>query len=419
MITISKLTFRRFLLGQQGLWPGRRFRGLDGVTAAINQMQALQLDPLNIAARSQEIALYGRVLGFELEHLYQSAYEQRNFFDYGGTLFLYPMKELPHWRAIMPRTARYSRMAEFRKNHPQAINEVLSALRGNGAMSNRDFEGNGLSQWSYRGRKDSAVALFYLWLLGDVMITSRKGFDRVYDLRERVAPREYDFVASIAEAEDFFARKTVAMLNIMREKRFRVGWRDAIEREVTATEAEKKLSGMIEQGTLNQIKVEGSSETWLVSGEDIPLLDSLEAGTIPQIWQPLEATTEDEVTFLAPLEMVSARGRAKQVFDFEYIWEVYKPVHQRRWGYYTLPILYGDDLVARLDPKLDRKTNTLHILGFWLEDDAPKDETFANALGRGIARFANLVKAKRVEMSAIQPRRLQAQARKILKTLLA
>jgi uncharacterized protein YcaQ len=310
-------------------------------------------------------------------------------------------------------------MAEFRKNHPQAIHEVLSALRGNGAMSNRDFEGNGLSQWSYRGRKDSAVALFYLWLLGDVMITSRKGFDRVYDLRERVAPREYDFVAPIAEAEDFFARKTVAMLNIMREKRFRVGWRDAIEREVTAAEAEKKLSGLIEQGTLNQIKVEGSSETWLVSGEDIPLLDSLEAGTIPQIWQPLEAITEDEVTFLAPLEMVSARGRAKQVFDFEYIWEVYKPVHQRRWGYYTLPILYGDDLVARLDPKLDRKTNTLHILGFWLEDDAPKDETFANALGRGIARFANLVKAKRVEMSAIQPRRLQAQARKILKTLLA
>ena len=106
--------------------------------------------------------------------------------------------------------------------------------------------------------------------------------------------------------------------------------------------------------------------------------------------------------------MVSARGRAKQVFDFEYLWEVYKPVHQRRWGYYTLPILYGDDLVARLDPKLDRKTNTLHILGFWLEDDAPKDEAFANALGRGLARFAKFVGAQRVEMDAIQPRRLQS-----------
>jgi len=417
MIAISKLAFRRFLLGQQGLWPGRRFRGVDGVTSVIHQMQALQLDPLNIAARSQEIALYGRVLDFELGHLYQSVYEQRNFFDYGGTLFLYPMKELPYWRAIMPRTSRYSRMVEFRKNHPRAFDEVLSALRGNGAMSNRDFAGNGLSQWSYRGRKDSAVALFYLWLLGEVMITTRKGFDRIYDLRERVAPREVDFVAPIAEAEDFFARKTIAILNLMRAKRFRVGWQDAIEREVTDAEAEEKLSALIGQGEVSQLKVEGSAETWLALTKDVPLLESLESGRIPKAWQPIESGTEEEVTFLAPLEMVSARGRARQVFDFDYIWEVYKPVHQRRWGYYTLPILFGDDLVARLDPKLDRKTNTLHILGFWLEDDAPKDEFFANALGRGIARFAKLVGAKRVEMKAVQPRRLQTQARKTLKTL--
>jgi uncharacterized protein YcaQ len=418
MITISKLTYRRFLLGQQGLWPGRRFKGLDGVTSAIHQMQALQLDPLNITARSQEIALYGRVLDFELEHLYQSAYEQRNFFDYGGTLFLYPMNELPYWRAIMPRTSRYSRMVEFRKNHPQAMHEVLKALHGNGPMSNRDFTGNGLSQWSYRGRKDSAVALFYLWLLGEVMITTRKGFDRVYDLRERVAPRECDFVAPIKEAENFFARKTIATLNLMRAKRFRIGWQNAIEREVTEKEAERKLSGLTRREVVSQLKVEGSAETWLALTEDVPLLDSLESGHIPESWQPIDSSTVDEVTFLAPLEMVSARGRAKQVFDFDYVWEVYKPVHQRRWGYYTLPILYGDDLVARLDPKLDRRTNTLHILSFWLEDDAPKDEAFANALGRGLARFAKLVGAKRVEMKAIQPHRLLVQARKTVKALL-
>ena len=418
MDSISHITFRRFLLGQHGLWPGRRFEGLGGTTLAINQMQALQLDPLNIVARSQEIALYGRVLNFNLAHLYQAAYEQRNFFDYGGTLFLYPMRELPFWRAIMPRAAKYPRMVEFGKNHPHAMGQVLAALRANGPMSNRDFTGNGLSQWSYRGSKDSAVALFYLWLLGEVMITARKGFDRVYDLRERVAPREYDSVAPIADAEDFFARKPIAMLNLMRAKRFRMEWQGGIGREVTPDEAEKKLSALIELGAVRQFQVEGSAEVWLALAEDIPLLESLEAGRIPKFWKPLDATTEYEVTFLAPLDMVSARGRARQVFDFEYIWEVYKPVHQRRWGYYTLPILYGDDLVARLDPKLDRKTNTLHILGFWLEDDAPKDEAFANALGRGLARFAKLVGAKRVDLGAVQPRRLQAQARKMLKSTL-
>jgi uncharacterized protein YcaQ len=93
-------------------------------------------------------------------------------------------------------------------------------------------------------------------------------------------------------------------------------------------------------------------------------------------------------------------------------------VHQRRWGYYTLPILYGDDLVARLDPKLDRKTNTLHILGFWLENDAPKDEAFANALGRGLARFVKFVGAQRVKMDVVQPRRLRVQVLRMLKAAL-
>jgi uncharacterized protein YcaQ len=94
---------------------------------------------------------------------------------------------------------------------------------------------------------------------------------------------------------------------------------------------------------------------------------------------------------------------------------VYKPVHQRRWGYYTLPILYGDDLVARLDPKLDRKTNTLHILGFWLEDDAPKDEAFANALANGLARFRDMIAAGKVDLGGIKPVKLRSYLKSKLK----
>ncbi len=163
---------------------------------------------------------------------------------------------------------------------------------------------------------------------------------------------------------------------------------------------------------MSQLKVEGGSEVWIILTQDLPLIESLEAGRVPKSWKPLDTTTQEEVTFLAPLEMVSARGRAKVVFDFDYIWEVYKPVHQRRWGYYTLPILYGDDLVARLDPKLDRTTGTLHILGFWLEDDAPKDEMFASALARGLVRFARLVNAKRVDVSGVKPVKLRAYLKK-------
>jgi uncharacterized protein YcaQ len=112
-------------------------------------------------------------------------------------------------------------------------------------MSNRDFQGEGLKYWSYRGRKDTSVALYYSWLLGDVMITTRKGFDRVYDLRERVLPAEFDGVADIASAEDFFARKRIAFSGIMRESRFRAVWSDAIDRKISPQEEKAKLAELL------------------------------------------------------------------------------------------------------------------------------------------------------------------------------
>ena len=184
----------------------------------------------------------------------------------------------------------------------------------------------------------------------------------------------------------------------------------------SAEEAAERLSLLYEQKVIAPVRIEGSKENWIVLSEDLPALETLEAGKVPSAWKPLGPSTQDEVTFLAPLEIVSARGRAKQVFDFEYIWEVYKPVAQRRWGYYVLPILYGDKLVARLDPKLDRKSMTLHINGFWLEEDAPVNEpAFADALGKGLARFASFVEAQQVKIEAIAPRKLREHVRKYIK----
>lgn len=103
-------------------------------------------------------------------------------------------------------------------------------------------------------------------------------------------------------------------------------------------------------------------------------------------------------------------------FDFDYKWEVYVPAEKRRWGYYVLPILYGDDLVARLDPKLDRTTMTLEIKGFWHEDDAPvKDADFANALAKGLIRFVRFVGARKVKLAAIKPAGLRKHVETIVK----
>lgn len=414
-IVISQQTARRFVLGRQGLWPGRRWRGRKGTAQAIRACEAVQLDPLNVIARSQDIVLYSRVLDYKPEYLYDVAYKQRKFFDYGGWLAMYPMSDLPYWRLHMNRRSHDKRIEGFVLSHDTLFDDVRAELRKRGPLGNRDLDGNKIGLWNYRGRKDTSLALYDLWLSGELMMHHRVGFDRVYDFRENIAPKEFDYVATEKEAEKFFARKSVSFVGLKRESTMRGELNYHLRREYSKVEAANLVEGWKESGMLGQVQIEGGREAYLVLAEDVKSLESLEKGRIPKGWNPKETTTLEEVTFLAPLDIVSARGRAKRLFDFEYTWEVYTPAHKRRWGYYVLPILYGDDLVARLDPKLDRTTMTLEIKGFWHEDDAPvKDVDFANALARGLARFAKFVSAKKVDVSAIQPAKLRSHVKKIM-----
>ena len=412
-INISKQTARRFVLGKQGLWPGRRWKGKKGTADAINVCEAVQLDPLNVVARSQDIVLHSRVIDYKPEYLYKVAYEERKFFDYGGWLAMYPMHELPYWRVHMEARSHDKRIEGYVLNHEDLFKQVRAELRKRGPLGNRDFEGNGIDSWNYRGRKDTSLALFDMWLSGELMMHHREGFDRVYDFRENIAPKEFDYKASNEEAEEFFVRKTIAFLGLKRESTTRSPELiNYMRREYSPAEVKKIMEAQKASGAFAQVQIEGGRETYFVLGEDVKALESLEKGRIPRGWNPKDTTTLEEVTFLAPLDIVSARGRAKKLFDFEYTWEVYTPVHKRRWGYYVLPILYGDQLVARLDPKLDRTTMTLEIKGFWYEEDAPvKKAGFAEALGKGLLRFARFVNAKKLDVTAINP----AGLRKIVK----
>jgi hypothetical protein len=416
MITISQQTARRFVLGKQGLWPGRRWKGKKGTAQAINSCEAVQLDPLNIFARSQDIVLHSRVLDYKPEYLYKVAYEEREFFDYGGWLAMYPMSDLPYWRVHMERRAHDKRIEGFVLSKEDLFERVRMELRTRGPLGNRDLNGNKVGAWNYRGRKETSLALFDMWLSGEVMIHHRERFERVYDFRENIAPTEYDHIATENEAEDFFARKVVSFVGLRRESTLKAELQYHMRKDYSGTEIKSLLEEWKEAGMFGQVQVQGGRDIHLVLSEDLKVLESLEKGKVPKGWNPKETTTLEEVTFLSPLDIVSARGRAKKLFDFEYKWEVYTPAHQRRWGYYVLPILYGDDLVARLDLKLDRTTMTLEIKGFWNEEDAPiKDADFTDAFAKGLVRFARFVNAKRVKMDAIQPAKLRRQIETTLK----
>lgn len=416
MITISRQTARRFVLGKQGLWPGRRWKGKKGAARAIRACEAVQLDPLNITARSHDLVLHSRVVDYRPDYLHQVAYQDREFFDYGGWLAMYPMSDLPYFRVPMERRMRDGYVKHFVPEHQKVLEYVRQELRSRGPLGNRDFDGKRLERQSYRGRKETSVALFDMWLSGELMIHHREGFERVYDFRENIAPREFDYVADEKEAEAFFVRKNISFMGLFREAELRAALQDHLLYNYTRAEAIQLITAWIEAGKMLRVQVEGGRDPYLVLAEDMHLLESLEKGRVPRGWKPVDVTTSEEVTFLASLDIVSARGRAKKLFDFDYKWEVYVPAHQRRWGYYVLPILYGDDLVARFDPKLDRKTMTLEIKGFWHEDDAPvKDAEFADAFAKGLIHFAGFLGAKKITTEQIHPPALRKHVEKILR----
>jgi hypothetical protein len=397
-VRISRQTARRFVLGRQGLWPGRRWRGLAGTERAMRAMEHLQLDPLGIMARAQDLMLHSRVIDYGIDDWARLTYGKRRFFDWGGWLAVRPMDELPYWRNLMRRERDQGHWLDVEHEHHDTIVEMRRVLRERGTVANRDFTMASRKRTdSYRGRKDSAVALYYLWRIGEAMVHHRERFERVYALTEAIAPAELLDEASDAETDDFMRRKHVAFEGISAlAGSYTINQKG--ERQAVATWRDRA----VKDGRLIELEVEGWRGPRWALAEDAAAIATVERGRVPRPWRPLQTTTVEEATFLAPLDPVSARKRAASLFDFDYIWEVYTPAPKRKFGYYALPVLWGDRLVARFDGRLDRLTSTFAILGLWLEDEAlAADPAFAEAFACGVERMQRFLGADRLEVRGV------------------
>jgi uncharacterized protein YcaQ len=401
VLEISALTARRYVTGRGGLWPGRRWRGLAGTGTAMRAVEDLQLDPLVVVARAHDLMLHSRVADYAIDDWATLSYERREFFEWGGWLAVRPMDELPYFRVLMARERRQPRWIEVEREHHDAIDEMRALLRDGREVSNRSFEMSDRTRIDhYRGRKDSALALHYLWRVGEAMVTRRERFERVYALTESVAPASALREVDEAEADDFLARKAVAASGLTRLNGVASVY--SYGHKARPDELAAWRRRWLTDGPLIEVRVEGWRAIQVAVAEDATVLADLEAGRVPASWTPLETTTDEETTFLSPLDPVSARGRAKPLFGFDYVWEVYKPAEKRTFGYYTMPILWGDRLVGRFDPRLDRSTGTLVLNGLWLEDPAlARDRDFGDALVAGMKRFLGLLEAKRLDVSAV------------------
>ncbi|MFZ0891300.1 MAG: crosslink repair DNA glycosylase YcaQ family protein [Thermoplasmata archaeon] len=402
MAAESLTTARRFVLGRQGLWPGRRWKGREGVVRAVRYIGSVQFDPLDVVGRSHDLALWGRVVGYQSGVLEDALYQKRTLFESGGAVSIRPIGELPYVRFAMQRKVTESRWKRFASAHTAVIERVTREIENRGPLGSGDFRGIGEKRiQNYRARSESGLALYYLWLKGDVMIAFRRRGEKIFDLTTRLFPRVGLEVATRV-AEEHLILQTLRELGLAtRSDWLRHAWA-GIGRITLRQEWRERTDQWYKEGIFQEIEVDGWKGRQCLLTEAAADLETVRSLEIPSAWRPRSTTTEEEVVFLAPLETVSARGRSTQLFDFEYLWEVYKPASKRRWGYYTLPVLWGDRLCARIELRADRSSGSLQVLGFWPEEPKiRRDPSFTLAFGRALDRLADFNGVADVDLTGL------------------
>jgi uncharacterized protein YcaQ len=351
----------------------------------------LQFDPLEVpGARNHDLVLHSRINGYRREwcDLWLYGPDRRLFEIYNKSLNIVPMAELPHYRWSWQRYGQ--RYGEgILREHADVVADILSQLTAEGPLTTAAFAHHQQSvDWWWAPTKAARAVLEALFVVGRVGIARRDGSRRYYDLIERLVPAE---VLARTESEEeatlhrLLSRfRAVGLTSPQANAEVIVGTGYAADRQ-------RLTAALVERGSILPVEVEGMRGLRYAIAEERPLLEAAVSG---------ESRGESGVAVLAPLDpFVWDRKLLATLFGFDYIWEVYVPEHKRRWGYYVLPLLFGDRLVGRIEPRLDRQARNLRILGIWWEDgfNPRRAEGFVPAMRAALVAYARFVGARSVE----------------------
>jgi uncharacterized protein YcaQ len=381
---ISAAVARRFLVLRHLLAPPRSLPAEpESVLRVVDRLGSLQFDPLEVAGRNHDLVLLARISGYRRDWAEHWLYEDRRLYEtYNKSLSIVPVAELPLYRYVWDR-ARTRHDATAFDDHAPLVEELLGRIREQGTLLSRDVGPREAIDWYWRPTNQVRAILEALAEVGTIGIARREGNLRVYDLAERLFSAEV-----LAERRPTHEQQAHRLLSRYRgngllgssgnQELWVGGTGYAADRAAVRAE-------LLDAGRLVPVQVEGLRGQRFVVSEDLANLDGAERevhdGAPP-------GGADPGVAFLAPLDPLCwDRDLLRRLFDFDYIWEVYVPEPKRRWGYYVLPILYGDRLVGRIEPRIDRAAGTLRILGLWWEPgfDPIAEPAFPAALAEALA----------------------------------
>jgi hypothetical protein len=361
--SIDRATARRFLVRRHLLAPPRALPPEPAsVKVVMDRLGSLQFDPLEVAGRNHDLILAARIAGYRRAWTDALLYDERWLYEtYNKGLSLVPTAELPWYRVTWDRNREDHETKAF-VEHAALVEELLERIRRDGPLAATDIEPRAAIDWYWRPTNQVRAILEALAEAGILGLSRRDGNRRVYDLVERLFPAE--LLGRRPPVEDQRRHKLLS-----RHRAHGLLGRRGGQAEIwlgtgpTASERYARHAELVEAGTIVPIEVEGERDTRFVLGSELHELE--DAARSVAAGEPASLG----VAFIAPLDpLVWDRGLLRTLFHFDYVWEVYVPAAKRRWGYYVLPILAGDRFVGRIEPRFDRKADTLRIIHVWWED---------------------------------------------------
>ncbi|HVI54318.1 MAG TPA: crosslink repair DNA glycosylase YcaQ family protein [Luteibacter sp.] len=408
VLRLSRRSVQLIHLAAQGLLRRRtRKAKRSDIGPTIAAMGMLQIDTINVVARSPYMVLFSRLGAYRSAWLDEALAEGDIAECWAHEASFVPSSEYRFHRDY--RSGRGGHWAHKSAERTRAeagadMDLLLERIRNEGPLRAADFERDAPAAKGWWGWKPEKRWLEAWFALGALMVTRRERFQRVYDLAERVTARwvEPPPVGALDEADvrRHFILESVRALGVAKAR-----WiADYFRLKPRVTDAE--LTPLVAQGLLIEVAVEGWNEPAYVHRDHASLLDEAAANL-------LRAT---RTTLLSPFDpVVWDRARAMDLFDFEYTLECYTPAAKRMYGYYVLPILHRGRLVGRLDAKAHRQEGLFEVIGVWLEAGVSASPGLVAGIASAIGECAGWHATPRIAIQRSQPRGLAA----LLRTALA
>ena len=387
MLTITQDQARQFILIRQGLLGEHRFIGKNGAYQYVRQAGCIQFDPVDVCGRNAELTLQSRVKGFTKKMLEDLLYRDRLLVDYSDKeLSIWPSEDWPYFSAYRKMSMEHGRSFA---GIPELEREAVAYIRKHGPVSSDTLPIGGTvfwhssMHWSGNWHRDSLAArsvLEQLYTDGILLIHHKSGSRKYYDLVEKYLPADLLSAPNPCPDEASWlcwrVRRRIGAIGLLWNRRSDA-W---LGISMSTTQRDEAFGRMEKEGTVTAVQVDGIRFPLYMLNEDLPLMKSVISGQV---------SLKPRLEFLAPLDpMLWDRKLIEALWGYQYSWEIYTPSVKRKYGYYVLPILCGDRLIGRIEPKADRKNRILTVQNIWLEPGIRMTKRLSGRIDRSVQRLA-------------------------------